>query len=159
MTAIRQTAIRQTLTTLAVTGVVLAGTALPASATVAQTPEVKVLSATADPNTFHVAYRCAPGSGVRAIELHAALQSEGHAHYVRTTIDKWDAPIPDPGSPAAAVPACDGTWQVANEVITGFLPGTTPFHAGDSATVQWKVYGGGLNLILAEGEQPGVVFE
>ncbi|MEU9602925.1 hypothetical protein [Streptomyces sp. NPDC048057] len=150
--------------TIAATGTVLAGTVLPATAQPAAVetlaaPQVKVLSATADPNTFHVAYRCAPDSGVRAIELHAAQSGEGHQHYVRTTIDKWDAPIPDPGSPAPAVPLCDGTWQIANEVVTGFLPGTTPFHVGDQATVEWTMYNESKNVVLAEGQQPGVVFE
>ncbi|MFF8958714.1 hypothetical protein [Streptomyces sp. NPDC014894] len=152
--------IRQAFTTLSATGAVLAGTVLPASAEVQQPlPQVKVLSASATPNTFHVAYRCAPGSGVRAIALQADLNTPGHYHYVNTTIDKWDAPLPDPGSPAPANPLCDGTWQVTSEVVTGFLPETTPFHAGDRTTVKWKAYGAGMNTILAEGEQPDVVFE
>ncbi|MGW5676704.1 hypothetical protein ACWEV4_16750 [Streptomyces sp. NPDC003860] len=147
--------------TIAATGTVLAGTVLPAAAQPATVgvpaPQVKVLSATADPNTFHVAYRCAPNSGVAAIELHAAQSGPGHQHYVRTTIDKWDAP--DPSSPTPGVPLCDGTWQIANEVVTGFLPGTTPFDAGDVTTVQWTAYNESKNVVLAEGEQPGVVFE
>ncbi|MEU5973725.1 hypothetical protein [Streptomyces sp. NPDC047315] len=150
--------------TIAATGTVLAGTVLPAAAQPAtvgtpSAPQVKVLSATADPNTFHVAYRCAPGSGVAAIELHASQSGAGHQHYVRTTIHKWDAPHPDPGSPAPAVPLCDGTWQIANEVVTGFLPDTTPFHAGDVTTVQWTAYNESMNVVLGEGQQSGVVFE
>lgn len=154
------TALSHALTTLAAAGAVLAGTALPASAQ-AQQPlfQVTVLSASATPNTFHVAYRCAPGAGVSSIALQADANTAGHYHYVNTAIDKWDAPIPDPDSPWPVVPLCDGSWQVTSEKVTGFLPGTTPFHAGDRATVKWKVYGAGLNTILAEGEQANVLFE
>ncbi|MER6914506.1 hypothetical protein ABT354_22775 [Streptomyces sp. NPDC000594] len=151
---------RNALTTLVASGAVLAGTVLPASAGTQQVlPEVRVLSATATPHTFHVAYRCAPGSGVRAIALQADMNTAGHYHYVNTTIHQWDAPHPDPGSPAPEVPLCDGTWQIAHEEITGFLPGTTPFHAGDQVTVNWKAYSAGMGTVLAEGQQAGVVFE